>query len=170
MTRKLKPADEQLWRAVTADVTPLGQRHKPVEQMETPKKSPVRREFSQRVIVPSASISKEPEIRHGQAPGVDRRTATRLQRGQMRIEGRIDLHGHTQETAHRQLNAFIENAYAQGRRAVLVITGKGKGVLQNAVPRWLNQPPLRRLILSFNYAQPKDGGGGALYVLIRKKK
>lgn len=170
MPRKVKPEDAQLWRAVTADVIPLGQRHRPVEPADPPKRAPQRREFSLRQIPQTQQLSKEPELQHGHAPGVDRRTAVRLQRGQMRIEGRLDLHGHTQDIAHRQLNAFIENAYTQGSRAVLVITGKGQGVLQNAVPKWLNQAPLRRMILSFNYAQPKDGGSGALYILIRKKR
>ncbi len=38
------------------------------------------------------------------------------------------------------------------------------------MPRWLNEPVNRARILAFDYAQPKDGGLGALYVLIRRQR
>lgn len=93
----------------------------------------------------------------------------------MPVEARLDLHGHTQETAFRALTGFIEGSAAAGRRCVLVITGKGSGagsggVLRSAVPRWLAQPGLRRHILSISEARQKDGGAGALYVLLRRKR
>lgn len=112
-------------------------------------------------------------LHHGESPGVDRRTADRFRRGRMTIDGRIDLHGMTQEQAHIALHHFIESRYAVGARSVLVITGKGargEGVLRRAVPRWLNDARLRPLILSFSYAQIPDGGDGALYVLLRRHR
>ncbi|MCG8543201.1 MAG: Smr/MutS family protein, partial [Alphaproteobacteria bacterium] len=114
-----------------------------------------------------------PPLSHGSAPGVDKRTADNLRRGRMAIEARIDLHGLTQDEAHRALTAFVDGQQAAGRRCVLVVTGKGAwraggGVLREAVPRWLNEPALRRKVLSFSYAQPKDGGEGALYILLRR--
>ena len=54
---------------------------------------------------------------------------------------------------------------------MLVITGHGRisgGVLKDAVPRWLNEPELRRHVLAIAPAQPRDGGAGALYLLLRK--
>ena len=53
---------------------------------------------------------------------------------------------------------------------VLVITGKGRGVLREEVPRWLNEPGLRDAVLSFAYARPADGGEGALYVLLKRRR
>ncbi|MCW9001173.1 MAG: Smr/MutS family protein [Rhodospirillales bacterium] len=38
------------------------------------------------------------------------------------------------------------------------------------VPHWLNMPPNRARVVAFCHAQPKDGGEGALYVLIRRKR
>ena len=75
--------------------------------------------------------------------------------------------------AHRALTAFVGGQQAAGRRCILVVTGKGAwreggGVLREAVPRWLNEPALRQKVLSFSYAQPKDGGEGALYILLRR--
>lgn len=139
-----------------------------------------------------APSPKTPELRAGEARGLDKRTAERLRRGQVPIEGRIDLHGQTQDEAHRALNAFIAGAHKSGRRCVLVITGKGgppgarptagndmgegvmpergRGVLRRAVPRWFNEPDLRPLILGFAQAQPAHGGAGALYVLLRRQR
>jgi DNA-nicking Smr family endonuclease len=38
------------------------------------------------------------------------------------------------------------------------------------VPHWLNEEPNRTRILSFNHATPSDGGTGALYVLLKRKR
>lgn len=105
--------------------------------------------------------------------GIDRANAERLKRGMHPIEGRLDLHGMTQEEAHRALLAFIRGARAGGRRCVLVITGRGKiggGVLRSAVPRWLDEPEFRPHLLAIAPAQPQHGGAGALYVMLRRTR
>jgi DNA-nicking Smr family endonuclease len=106
--------------------------------------------------------------------GLDRRSATRLRRGEMAIAARLDLHGMTQAEAHRALARFIERAHDEGKRTVLVITGKGtasgEGVLHRAVPRWLAEPHCRAMVLAAEPARPQHGGGGALYVLLRRKR
>jgi len=117
----------------------------------------------------------------GETTGVDRRTANRLRRGQLPIDGELDLHGFRQAQAHQTLDRFIEKAAREGRRCLLVITGKGAraevekgwrgaGVLREAVPGWLNDPVNRTRILSFCHAQPRDGGDGALYVLLKRRR
>ncbi len=103
--------------------------------------------------------------------GLDRASAERLRRGRLPIEARLDLHGMTQAEAHRALNGFVTGSRSLGRRVVLVITGHGRisgGVLKEAVPRWLNEPGLRPHLLAIARAQPRDGGAGALYLLLRK--
>lgn len=106
---------------------------------------------------------------------VDRRTDQRLRRGQYTIDMTIDLHGDTQDAAHKRLNAAIRKLSAAGGRCLLVITGKGKGgegqgVLRRRVPEWLQDEPLGPLVLRWHNAQPEDGGAGALYVLLRRKR
>ena len=119
---------------------------------------------------------QDPPLEVGKAAGVDKRTAQRLRRGQIAIEGRLDLHGLTQAEAHRALNGFLADAQAAAKRCVIVITGKGRsdtgegGVLRRAVPHWLDQPPNRGRIIAVRQAQPRHGGGGALYVLLRKAR
>ncbi len=108
--------------------------------------------------------------------GVDARSVERLKRGQLPIEGRLDLHGMTQAEAHEALNGFLAGSATRGRRTVLVVTGRGgrgsegPGVLRRMVPRWLNEPGNRDRLLAFTEAQPKDGGAGALYLLLRKRR
>jgi L-lactate dehydrogenase complex protein LldG len=107
--------------------------------------------------------------------GIDRANAERLKRGLHRIEARLDLHGMTQAEAHQALAAFIGAARDAGRRCVLVITGRGfgssgSGVLKSSVPRWLEQPELRRQILAIAPAQPHHGGAGATYLLLRRRR
>lgn len=117
--------------------------------------------------------------RPGRLPGIDRRTAERLRRGKMPIEARLDLHGHNVEQAHGALNSFIAVNYRAGRRCLLVITGKGSrqqdgqrviGVLKSALPGWLADGANRDRVLSYATAQPSDGGGGAMYILLRRQR
>ena len=115
--------------------------------------------------------------------GVNGATEDRLRRGAMEPEARIDLHGMIQGAAHRTLFTWLTAAHARGHRLVLVVTGKGNprndenapwmmsehGVLKQMVPRWLKEPGLAGLIAYTSPAHAKHGGGGALYVYLRKK-
>lgn len=167
MTRKASHDERALWRHATSDVAPKKRQAPPPVEPLAPALAP-----------PDSSEPLEP--RPAVAPaapsgtGLDRRNAQRLKRGQMAIEARLDLHGMTQAEAHGALARFIARSYDDGRRAVLVITGKGtrdgEGVLRRAVPRWLDEPALRPLILARDEAQPRHGGAGALYVLLRRKR
>lgn len=187
MAERGKPGDEDdaLWKAVTRDVKPIKRTHSPGTKLDAVKK-PARAQPKPPGVTPPASpaIAKPAprptlpprELSHGQAAGLDKRTMDRLRRGQLPVEAEIDLHGYTQEQAHSALNAFIIGQAATGRRCVRVITGKGSfrqgggGVLKTAVPRWLNETPLQDSILAFTHARRDDGGEGALYVLLRRKR
>lgn len=116
-----------------------------------------------------------PPLAAGEGGDVDSRTMARLRRGRIRPEAQLDLHGMTQDEAHRELAAFITRAQNDGRRCVIVVTGKGRvgeggGVLRQGVPGWLNTPALRPRIMGFCAAQRRDGGAGAVYVLIRRAR
>jgi DNA-nicking Smr family endonuclease len=98
----------------------------------------------------------------------------RVARGKEAIDGRLDLHGLTQSEAHALLLSFLHRAYADGRRYVLVITGKGEsygsdGILRRAVPAWFATPPFRALVSGQEGAGRRHGGGGALYVRLRRR-
>ncbi len=122
-----------------------------------------------------------PPLVMGATPGLDRRAAARLRRGQWPIEATLDLHGYRRDTAQEATEAFISQSASQGLRCVQVITGKGvagdietgwrgQGVLRAGLADWLNRPSVRPLILAYNQAQPRDGGGGAFYILLRRRR
>lgn len=126
---------------------------------------------------PPIQPPRKPEspLAPGRFADLDRRTADRLRRGQLAIEARLDLHGMTQAAAQDALTGFLSRAADRGLRCVLVITGKGNfsqqgGVLKRQVPRWLNMPPLRARIVAIAEAQPRHGGAGALYVLLKRRR
>jgi DNA-nicking Smr family endonuclease len=116
---------------------------------------------------------------------LDRRQARRIVAGKTEIDGSLDLHGLYQAEAHARLRAFLQRAYANGLKTVLVITGKGReedradalagamgerqrGVLRRSVPLWLAQPDLSQIVLSYGAAGVRHGGAGAFYVRLRK--
>ena len=89
-----------------------------------------------------------------------------------------------QDEAHGALRAFLSRCHSRGLRFVLVITGKGKtasatdgispeardrGVLKRNVPRWLEEPDVRSIVVSYTTAAIRHGGEGALYVHLRSK-
>lgn len=89
-----------------------------------------------------------------------------------RIDGRIDLHGLTQDEAFALLRGFILGKQASGKRHLAIITGKGKstgGILRIAVPHWLELPEFRDFIGTLAYAPPEKGGEGVLHVLLKKR-
>ncbi len=108
-------------------------------------------------------------------PGIDRRTAERLRRGEIAVEATLDLHGLTQDAAHRALDRFIARAWAERRRMLLVVTGKGSvreggGALRRGVPLWLAAGANAPSVLRIASAQPRHGGAGAYYVLLRRRR
>lgn len=115
----------------------------------------------------------------------DRKAVRRIRSGRIEIEARLDLHGMRQDEAHRALRSFLGGCQGRGLRWVLVITGKGRasgneddvrkpiyvnderGVLRRSVPRWLTEPDLRPLVVSYTTAALHHGGEGALYIQLR---
>lgn len=126
--------------------------------------------------VPTHVIPHLPERRIAQAPHfpdlrahpIGGHVEARARRGRADIEGRLDLHGLTQEGAYRRLLGFLFDAQMDGKRLVLVITGKG-GVLRNLLPFWLGQEELKRLVSGVSDAHASHGGTGAYYVALRKR-
>jgi len=188
--KKAETPDEDLglWRAVAKTVEPLKKRDIAPEQFGA--KPPVKGAVSPSPTLPKVRNSTTrpvaatqptpppptlPDLSHADQPGLDKATAKRMRRGKVNVTGRIDLHGMTQAEAHPALDAFLESAHLAGKREVLVITGKGTradgsiGVLREQVPRWLNSFPNRAKVVAFQYASPKDGGEGALYVRLKKR-
>ena len=120
-------------------------------------------------------------------PVADMGNERKVRRGQLEIDGRIDLHGMTQVVAQNALREFILNAFALNKRNLLIITGKGielndhrdeafdmfaaphRGVLRLKLRDWLNRPSVRHCISGISEANAKHGGSGAFYVRLKAK-
>jgi len=94
----------------------------------------------------------------------------KLRLGNNPIEHTLDLHGMTVDHARNALLRFLGECEAAGIRHVIIVHGKGfrskdKPVIKSMVNRWLRAT---KTVLAFHSAQPKDGGTGAVYVLLKK--
>ncbi|MDE0702839.1 MAG: Smr/MutS family protein [Rhodospirillaceae bacterium] len=198
--------DARLWENVTRSVKPLARKGRLPEVAAPAPQAPPRQAAEKQAATESPDAGSDPKaarervdisglkigaqnrppavgaprgpagLDYGDAPGVDKRTATRFRRGLMPIDATLDLHGHTQNSGRTALAGFLRAHRAAGRRCVLVVTGKGLkddwsvGALRQALPGWLNAPDLRRLILAYCHAQPHHGGSGAVYILLRRER
>jgi DNA-nicking Smr family endonuclease len=194
--------DDAIWQAVTQSVHPLRRRDRtvtagttslepmprraepPATKVSPALSSPDKRRWQPLVTTPHPKPSAPPP----QTATFDRKHAKKIARGHVAIEGRLDLHGLTEEDAHQRLRGFLRQAQSQGKRIVLVITGKGRetddptapydfgmgvgrrGVLKRNVPRWIAEPDLSQIVVSFGPAHSRHGGDGALYVHLRQRR
>jgi DNA-nicking Smr family endonuclease len=115
------------------------------------------------------------ETIEGRGSGVDARAFRALKSGDTAVEARLDLHGLSRERALAALERFVAGARADGRRAVLVIHGRGahsgdaRPVLKPLVWRWLAAAPAASAaVLAFASARPAQGGDGATLLLLRR--
>lgn len=122
------------------------------------------------------SVASTAEYAEGHVVGLDLMIVSQLQARQFSPEAHIDLHGLNCEQAFQNLVGFFRNAYYKGVRTVLIVTGRGLNslngvpVLRFRVQQWLTQDPFKRVVLAFCTAKQEDGGAGAFYVLIRRRK
>jgi DNA-nicking Smr family endonuclease len=173
MSRQRRPSADELalWQRVMAGTAPLGERQAASSEAdEAPSAAPAPPLHRRPLAVPRPyARALDPQ----RPVDLDRHSWLRLKRGRVEVERRLDLHGQTQAQAHRSLQAFVAEAAAGGCRCVLIVTGKGLetgGTLRHMVPRWLNEEPNRARVVAFTAAQPRDGGAGALYVLLRRRR
>jgi DNA-nicking Smr family endonuclease len=116
------------------------------------------------------------EYLYGFVRGLDSKTFNQLKAGALSTEGHLDLHGMNAEQAYEAMLFFLKESYLQGRRCVLLVTGRGinspggQSVLRRSMQTWLTREPLKRVVLAFCTARAADGGAGAIYVLLRKQK
>jgi DNA-nicking Smr family endonuclease len=95
-----------------------------------------------------------------------------LKRGLIPWEARLDLHGLRKEEARVALCDFIQRQVQDNKRCLLIVHGKGgkageAPIIKNHLHRWL---PQLDMVQAYHSALPKDGGVGAVYVLLKKNK
>ncbi len=195
--RPLSAEDAAIWDRVKSTATPLHPDRKPRHvAVSTQTLKPQKQTEQADYRIPKFEIGTRSAPRiadHDLQPGLlqrldtapvqmDRKNYTKMRRGKLTPEARIDLHGLTLASAHPRLVRFILDAHAKGARLVLVITGKGRekpddgpiptrpGILRHQVPQWLTMPPLGGLVLQIAPAHQSHGGHGAYYVYLRRHR
>tara|TARA_R110002094_G_scaffold179713_2_gene158378 strand:+ start:243 stop:833 length:591 start_codon:yes stop_codon:yes gene_type:complete len=189
--RGLSSEDVEVWRQVTKRVSrtkhviPINPVVKVNRQEPALPSTPILHPFKVGERVVEKAIKQPPAFHDAPrttSPNMDRKNFQRLVKGQMEIDGTLDLHGMTADQAQARLMAYIVQSHAVGSRLILVITGKGKhkgydefrrpinGVLRQSLPDWLRGPTLASKILQVSQAQPRHGGKGAYYVYLRRTR
>lgn len=193
--RHLNTEERQLWEAVAKTAKPMAGRRAfaaelPVEppalMPKTPPGKPRIDPFSlgERAARAAPRLDQPktlPQVLSEQPLSMDAKTHTRMTKGKLLPEARLDLHGMTLSEAHSELINFLLTSRARGLRLVLVITGKGKaahdsgaipqriGALRHQLPHWLRLPPLAPIVQQLAEAHLRHGGSGAYYVYLRRK-
>lgn len=194
--RRLTAEDQDLWDRVRANTERMErsnlevQRFDPDTSLPAPEPRNIRKAHS---VIFGKPTGKPRAVGHDLAPAIhdhirqapvqmDQKSFVKLKRGKLNPEGKIDLHGMTLDRAHPVLTGFVMNAHAQGKRLILVVTGKGKqrdeggpipvrhGVLRHQVPQWLAMQPMKSIVLQIAQAHVSHGGGGAYYVYLRRHR
>jgi len=180
------PEDASLFLGAMGDVQPMdGSTGRDVPKAvdtppPTPPKNPeaLTREHLRRLVSGEIKFQIEftDEYQHGHVTGLDPKIFNQLSAGTYTVEAHQDLHGLNVDQAMLTTVEFIRRSYMMDKRHLLLVTGRGKnspdgrGILRDEVQSWLTREPLRRVVLAYVTAQPRDGGPGALYVLLRKHK
>ena len=97
----------------------------------------------------------------------------------------IDLHGYSLDEANKLIEKFIYKSYSENISKLIVVTGKGLhssveknpyvsknlSILKYSVPEFISgNQNLMKIINDFKDASIEDGGSGAFYIYLRKKK
>ena len=119
-------------------------------------------------------VAHTPEYIEGTGYNIHPEISKRLHRGDFSIQSHIDLHGLGVEDARKAFEDFFKDSITTGKRAVLVVHGRGlssidRPVLKTKVIEWLTRGPWRKWVIAFSSARSCDGGAGATYVLLRQR-
>ena len=174
-----KPKDNndlQIFRELMHDVTPINS-DRVEHQVKKPKSRPTKPAHAQNVneeLLFSTEHVPECDVILGfERPGLQKPLLKKFRQGKMPIEASLDLHGYTAEQARTAMIGFMRQCHQEQVKIACIVHGKGFGsngkqpVIKPLINKWLRELPE---VLAFSSAQPKDGGTGAVYIMLRKDK
>lgn len=153
----LSEEDRALFRKAVNDIRPVPENRK---SATNPIPAIYLSDYCTETLGPEATLS----FHHS---GISEKRLRELKQGQIARQARLDMHGLKPEAAKEVLLHFLTLELTSEPPCILIVHGKGKAVLKNLINSWLKQIPQ---VLAFHSALPKDGGTGAVYVLLKRKK
>ena len=171
--RSLSPDESALWKRVTATIRPLSR------DIETIDDNNEANGHKPAAITVSTSPAR-PKIATPPPAGVGRTLDgswdRRLKTGAIEPDRVIDLHGHSLDRAWTAIDRGLEQAIVRGDRVVLLITGHARqgeppverGKIRAAVHDWLAVSRHAGQIAAVRAAHRRHGGGGSLYLILRR--
>lgn len=173
---------QSFWEEV-ADVRPLTaeQRFEEVKPKPSPKPRHSQEHFDSEENSDKNLLSDPVDIRDAivddvlffARAGIQQKVQKKLRRGELPIDEELDLHGYTVNEAKTAIQDFLYECKRQHIRYIRIIHGKGYRsdnkipVLKTHVAYWL---PQLNDVLAFSSAQSKDGGTGAIYVILKSSR
>ena len=185
--RRLSPDEEELWGRVTATIRPLSREVRPtaipaaqaavpaiVSPLAASKPAPPPITRKPKGPAPVKRSPPPPPVRPGTT--LDGSWDRKLSGGRFQPDRVLDLHGHNLEGAWGAIDAALEEAIAEGDRVVLLVTGHfrsgeppiERGRIRAAVGDWLAVSRHAGKIAAVRNAHPRHGGGGSLYLILRR--
>ena len=174
--RGLSAEEQALWARVTASIRPLSRDAPEVETVEVaPPAKPTVAKAKAAPPPPRRPLAPPPR-RHAIANTLDGGWDRRLKSGSVEPDRTLDLHGHNLDQAWEAIDRALETAIARGERVLLLITGherKGeppvtRGRIRAAVNDWLTISRHSSRIAAVRQAHRRHGGGGSLYLILRR--
>jgi DNA-nicking Smr family endonuclease len=173
--RQLSPDEAALWARVTATIEPLSRQKAEAQPLEIEQQAP-----------PPTASPKPPRRRPvAPAPSPPPRLGTtldgswdkRLRSGAVAPDRILDLHGMNLDSAWWAIDRALDNAIGRGERVLLLITGHhrpgeppvARGRIRAAVHDWLAASRHASDIAAVRGAHRRHGGGGSLYIILRRK-
>ena len=172
--RSLSAEEAALWAKVTATIRPLSRDLLDPDTAEAPPPAPIAKPRGRIPPPPPPVERKRPETL--QQATLDGSWDRRLRTGRLEPDRVLDLHGHTLDWAWQAIDRTLERSIAAGDRVLLLITGherKGdppleRGRIRAAVHDWLAVSRHASRIAAVRGAHRRHGGGGSLYIILRK--
>lgn len=172
MSKKISDEDRELFRHSVGEVSPV--KHHKIAPIKTKKKP---RPIS---LEPEITLTKVNADRFDDCSaatslwfareGVQEKQLKKFKDGKFPCQAACDLHGLTERQARDELEKFIYYALQQGLRHIRIVHGQGyrsenqfpklKNLVNQTLPEFAD-------VLAFCSAQPRDGGLGAVYVLLK---
>lgn len=173
--RTLSAEEQALWARVTATIRPLSRELALAGEASAPDLQQPRKRAIAPVSIHSPAPAASP--RPLSAATLDSTWDRKLRSGAIRPDRVVDLHGHSLDRAWQAIDSALEDAIDSGDRVLLLITGHARageppvarGKIRAVVHDWLAASRHASRIAAVRGAHMRHGGGGSLYIILRRR-